>query len=88
VKRKGRTVLVSGPLVTNAGQRVSARVTWGPTKSAKGSKKAYARVSAKAGRVVLRTTGKAKKLFVRLTLQAPASPGYEPFATTRAWRVT
>ena len=87
LKRKGRTVLVSGPLVTNAGQRVSTSVKWGTTKSAKGSKKSYARLSTKGGKVVLRTTGKAKKLHVRLTLQAPASPGYEAFRLTRAWTV-
>lgn len=87
VKRKGRTVLVGGPLVTNAGQQVSARVGWGKTKSAKGSKKSYARVSTKGGKVVLRTTGKARKLHVRLTLQAPATPGYEAFRLTRVWKV-
>lgn len=87
VKRKGRTVLVGQPLVTNAGQQVSASVTWGTTKSAKGSKKAYARLSGKGGKVVLRTTGKAKKLHVRLTLQAPASAGYEAYRSTRSWKV-
>jgi hypothetical protein len=87
IKRKGRTVLVSAPLVTNAGQEVSARVTWGTTKAAKGSKKSYARLSRKNGKVVLRTTGKARTLHVRLTLQAPASPGYEAYRTTRAWKV-
>jgi len=79
--------LVGGPLVTNAGQQVSARVGWGKTKSAKGSKKSYARVSTKGGKVVLRTTGKARKLHVRLTLQAPATPGYEAFRLTRVWKV-
>ena len=87
IKRKGRTVLVRGPLVTNAGQAVSARVTWGKRKSAKGSKKSFARLSGKGGRVVLRTTGKAKRLHVRLTLQAPATPGYEAYRVTRAWKV-
>lgn len=87
VKRKGRTVLVDGPLVTSAGQPVATRVTWGKTKSAKGNKKSYARVSTKRGKVVLRTTGKAKKLHVRLTLQAPATPGYEAYRATRAWKV-
>lgn len=87
VKRKGRTVLVGGPLVTNAGQPVSATVTWGKTKAAKGSKKSFARLSTKGGKVVLWTTGKVKKLHVRLTLQAPASPGHEAFRLTRAWKV-
>lgn len=87
VKRKGRTVLVSSPLVTNAGQKVSAKVTWGVRKSAGGSKKSYARLSTKGGKVVLRTTGKARKLYVRIALTSPAAPGYEAFRLTRSWKV-
>jgi len=87
VKRKGRTVLLSSPLVTNAGQKVSAKVTWGVRKSARGSKKTYARLSTKGGKVVLRTTGKARRLYVQIALTSPAAPGYEAFRLTRSWKV-
>lgn len=87
VKRKGRTVLLKRPVVTNAGQRATVRVRWGVRKSAKGSKRAFARLSTKRGKAVLRTTGKAKKLFVRLTLKAPATPDYKAYRATRLWKV-
>ena len=38
VKRNGTTVLLGKAVVTNAGQRASAKVTWSTKKSAKGSK--------------------------------------------------
>ncbi|MBK6762061.1 MAG: hypothetical protein IPG68_01705 [Micrococcales bacterium] len=37
--------------------------------------------------VIIRTTGTAKKLFVRVTLRAPSIDGYSAFRTTRLWAV-
>jgi hypothetical protein len=87
IKRKGRTVLLTGPVVTNANQAAAAALTWGTKRSAKGTPGKYARVTSKGGKVTIRTTGRAKKLFVRLTLRAPATPGFRAFSSTRVWVV-
>lgn len=87
IKRKGRTVLLKRPVVTSADQRAAATVTWGTKRSAKGGNRKQARVTSKAGKVAIRTTGKAKRLFVRLTLRAPATQGYRAYSWTRVWVV-
>ena len=87
IKRKGRTVLLKAPVVTSANQEAVAAVTWGTKRSAKGSDRKYARVGANGGKVIIRATGRAKKLFVRLTLRAPATQGYKAFALSRVWVV-
>lgn len=87
VKRKGRTVLLRRAVVTNAGQTARARVTWSTRKAAKGQKLKYAAArTTKKGKVVLRTTGTAKRLYVRLRLSAPAVPGYTAYRFTKRWR--
>ena len=50
IKRKGRTVLLKRPVVTNAKQRAKVSVRWGTKLSAKGSKRKFARVTTKGGR--------------------------------------
>ncbi len=87
IKRKGRTVLLKRPVVTNAKQRAKVSVKWGTKLSAKGSKRKFARVKTKRGKVTIRTTGRATRLFVRVTLRARATSGYEPYKATRLWVV-
>lgn len=87
IKRKGRTVLLAGPAVTNAGQPASPRVTWGRTRAANGGKPSQARVSYANDRVVVRTFGTARKIFVRLTLTAPAVAGFTALDRSRVWAV-
>ena len=87
VKRKGRTVLLRRAVVTNAGRTAKARITWSTRKAAKGQKLKYAAArTTKKGKVVLRTTGAAKRLYVRLRLSAPAVPGYTAYRFTKRWR--
>jgi len=88
VKRKGKTVLLKKAVVTNAGQKADAKVTWSTKKSAKGSNLKLAAVKlSKAGKVTLRTSGKAKKLYVRLSLKAPAVTGFEAYSYSKKWTV-
>ena len=87
VAGKGKTVILRKAVVTNAGQRADVDLTWGTKRSAKGTKKRYAKVrTTKSGKVILRTRGKAKRLYVRLRLSAPATPDYEAYARTKKWR--
>jgi hypothetical protein len=87
IKRKGRTVLLKRPVVTNAKQRAKVSVRWGTKLSAKGSKRKFARVTTKRGKVVIRTTGRATRLYVRVTLRARAKSGFESYRATRLWVV-
>ena len=87
IKSKGRTVLLTGPVATNAGQTAKVSVRWGTKRTAKGSSRRYARLTTRSGKVIIRTTGTAKKLFVRVTLRAPSIDGYSAFRTTRLWAV-
>lgn len=88
VKRKGKTVLLKKAVVTNAGQRAVAKVTWSTKKKAKGSSLKLAAVkTTKAGKVTLRTSGKAKKLYVRLSLKAPALDGFGAYSYSKTWTV-
>jgi hypothetical protein len=88
IKAKGKTVVLGKAVVTNAGQTAPAELTWSTRKSANGSKPKYARLKVgKAGKVTIRTTGKAKKLYVKLSLNAPAVPGYEAYSFTKKWTV-
>ncbi len=87
VAAKGRTVIVGKAVVTNAKQRADVDLTWGTKRSARGEKKRYAKVLVtKSGKVTLRTRGKAKRLYVRLRLSAPATPGYGAYSRTKVWR--
>ena len=55
---------------------------------AKGPRKKFASVKiSKTGKVAIRTTGKAKRLYVKLTLTAPAMPGYQAYSYTKKWTV-
>ena len=88
IKRKGKTVLLKKAVVTNAGQKADAKVTWSTKKSAKGSKARFASVKVStAGKVTLKTTGKAKKLYVRLSLKSPAVAGFEAYSYSKKWTV-
>ncbi len=81
-------MLLTKTAVTNAGQTATAKVTWSRKKSAKGSDDRYANLEVgKSGKVTLRTTGKAKQLYVKLSLTAPAVPGYQPYSITKKWTV-
>lgn len=86
--RKGKTVILKRAVVTNAGNRAAAKVTWSRKRGAKGKSKRYASVKVtRAGRITIKTTGKARRLYVRLRLSAPATAGYEAFRVNKVWRV-
>ncbi len=87
IKADGRTVLLKKKVVTNAGQTATAKVTWSTRKGAAGKKPEYASAATKAGKVTITTTGKAKKLYVKLTLNAPAVDGYTPYSFAKQWTV-
>ena len=76
VKREGKTVLLKTAVVTNAGQTATAKVTWSTKKNARAPRPNASVKITRAGKVTLRTTGKAKKLHVKLSLKAPATTGY------------
>ena len=86
IKPKGKTVLLKKPVVTNAGQKATAKLTWSTKKSAKGKKAKYANQEV-AYKTRITTTGKAKKLYVKLTLKAPAVDGYTAYSFTKKWTV-
>lgn len=88
VKKSGKSVLLKRAVVTNIGQKATAKVTWSPKKNAKGKKAKYAKLTTKkSGKLVLTTKGASKKLFVKLTLKAPAKPGYKAYSYTKVWKV-
>ena len=88
VKAKGKTVLLKKAVVTNAGQEATAKVAWSTKKKAGGSNlRLAAAKTTKSGKVILRTTGKAKRLYVRLSLKAPAVEGYRAYKYTKKWTV-
>ena len=87
IKPKGKTVLLKKAVVTNAGQTATAKLSWSTKKSAKGGKAKYAKVVSKGGKLAIRTTGKAKRLYVRLRLNAPATEGYQAYSFTKKWTV-
>lgn len=83
IKAKGKTVLLKRTVRTNAGQRLTPQVTWSGD-----SAKKYASVkTTKSGKVTIRTTGRAKKLRVTLTLRAKATATHQPYAKTTTWLV-
>ena len=86
IKPKGKTVLLKKPVITNAGQKATAKLSWSTKKSAKGKKAKYANqeVSYKTS---ITTTGRAKKLYVKLVLKAPAIDGYTAYSFTKKWTV-
>ena len=89
VKRTGKTVLLKKAVVTNANQTATTKVTWSTRKKANGRNLKLASVkTTKAGKVTLKTTGKAKKLYVKLSLKAPAVTGYEAYSYSKTWKVT
>ena len=88
VKRNGKTVLLKKAVVTNAGQEATAKVTWSTKKKAGGSNlRLAAAKTTKSGKVILRTTGKAKRLYVKLSLKAPAVEGYRAYKYAKKWTV-
>ena len=88
VKRTGKTVLLKKAVVTNANQTATTKVTWSTRKKANGRNlKLAAAKTSKTGKVTLRTTGKAKKLYVKLSLKAPATTGFEAYSYTKKWTV-
>ena len=86
IKPKGKTVLLKKPVVTNAGQKATAKLSWSTKKSAKGKKAKYANQEI-AYKTSITTKGKAKKLYVKLTLKAPAVDGYKAYSFTKKWTV-
>ena len=57
-------------------------------KSAKGRNlKLAAAKTTKSGKVILRTTGKARKLYVKLSLKAPATTGFQAYSYSKKWTV-
>jgi hypothetical protein len=40
----------------------------------------------KSGKLILKSTGASKKLFVKLTLSAPAKTGYKTYTYTKVWK--
>jgi hypothetical protein len=87
IRAKGRTTLLKKPVVTSAGQKATAKVTWSPKKAAKGSSARYAKVIRKGGTLSIRTTGAAKVLYVRISLTAPAQPTFYAYTFAKKWRV-
>ena len=88
IKAQGKTMLLKKAVVTNAAQKATATVTWSTRKKAKGTNLKFAAVNTtQSGKVILRTTGKAKKLYVRLSLKAPATTGYEAYSYSKKWTV-
>ena len=83
IKPQGKTVLLEKPVVTNAGQKATAKLTWSTKKSAKGTKAKYAKATKRS----ITTTGKAKRLYVKLVLKAPTVDGYTAYAFTKKWTV-
>ena len=83
IKAKGKTVVLKAPVVTNAGQTATSRLTWSTKKSAAGSKAKWAKATKRS----ITTTGKAKRLYVKLTLTAPAVEGYQAYSFTKKWTV-
>lgn len=88
IKAKGTTVLLRKTLRTNAGQPVWTTPTWSTKKKAAGKNAKYASANiTKAGKLTITTTGKAKKLYVKLVLHAPAVEGYQPYRLVKKWTV-
>ncbi len=88
IKRKGTTVILGKAVTTSAGQKAVATLTWSTKPSANGSNPRLAAVrTTRAGKLTLRTTGTAKRLYVRLTLSAPATTGYQEYLMTKRWVV-
>ena len=88
VKRNGKTVLLKKAVVTNADQKANAKVTWSRNRKANGSNlRLAASKTTKSGKVILLTTGKAKRLYVKLSLKAPAVEGYRAYTYTKKWTV-
>lgn len=87
VNKSGKTILMKKAVVTNLGQKATAKVSWSPKKSAKGKKAKYAKLTVKKnGKLILKTKGASKKLFVKLSLSAPSKPGYKAFSYTKVWK--
>ncbi len=42
----------------------------------------------RSGKLTITTTGKARKLFVKLRLTAPATPAYTAYSYTKTWKIT
>jgi hypothetical protein len=88
IKAKGETVILKKAVMTNADQSAKSKVTWSTKKNAKGTKKKLASVkTTKAGKVTITTKGKAKVLYVKLSLSAPATSGYKAYEYTKTWKI-
>lgn len=88
IKHHGKTVLLPAAVLADAGQAAVPTVTWSKKRAASGTKSRWARVKVSpAGKVTLRTTGAAKRLYVKLQLHAPAVEGYLPYDYSKTWRV-
>jgi hypothetical protein len=81
IRRSGKTVLMRKPCRTNAGQKVTVKVTSKPRVKKSGAYKVLRRKKA----VKLRTFGKAFK--VRVTWKARSKPGYSAYTLVKPYRV-
>jgi hypothetical protein len=81
IRRSGKTVLMRKPCRTNAGQKVTVKVTSKPRVKKSGAYKVLRQKKA----VKMRTFGKAFK--VRVTWQARAKAGYSAYRLVRPYRV-
>jgi hypothetical protein len=83
IAAKGKTVLLKKAVTTNAGQPATPTVTW-----SRNSAKRFASLKVtKAGKVTIKTTGKAKKLLVTMILAAPPTDAYTSYSSTTSWLV-
>lgn len=84
VKEAGTTVLLRGPIRTNAGQRVRVSVRTS-TRHGKKTTKQDVRVVRKGGTVALEVSGR-KWIRAKVLYRAKKAPGYAPFQRTMVYR--
>lgn len=88
LKRKGKTVVLQRAVTTNAGQRATSTLNWSTKKGANGSSQRFASIhTTRSGKLTLKTTGAATRLYVRLTVSAPATTGFKDLLLTKTWVV-
>lgn len=88
IKPKGVTRVLKYPVITEPGQEADAKLSWSTKKNAKGKNARYAKATVtEQGGLSIKTTGKAKRLYVKLTVSAPAMEGYKAYKFTKKWTV-
>lgn len=88
VKSKGTTVLLPAAVIPTGGVPATPRVTWSTRRTAKGTNPRLGRAKiSQTGRVTFTPKGNGKRLWVRLTLTAPATTTLDAYRLTKTWRV-